>query len=53
MTEERIVIEYKKNDGGIPMPTKVAIKRDGKGYLEAEVLEMKLLEKLADSEFAK
>jgi hypothetical protein len=51
--EERIVLEYKKGDDGIPMPKKVLIKHDGKNFLEAEVLEAKLLEKLDDSEFKK
>ena len=51
--EERIVLEYQKGDDGIPMPKKVLIKHDGKTFLEAEVLEAKLLEKLDDSEFKK
>jgi len=51
--EERIVLEYEKNAAGIPIPKNVVVKRDGKNYLEAEVLETKQLEKLDDSEFAK
>lgn len=51
--EERIVLAYEKNADGIPVPKKVAVKRDGKNYLEADVLESKQLEKLDDSEFSK
>lgn len=53
IAEERIVLEYEKNAAGIPMPKKVVVKRDGKNYLEADVVEIKQLEKLDDSEFAK
>jgi len=51
--EERIVLAYEKNADGVPVPKKVAVKRDGKTYLEADVLESKQLEKIDDSEFAK
>lgn len=53
MTEERIVQEYQKSPEGLPAPKKLLIKRDGKDYLSAEVLEMKFLEKLDDAEFQK
>ncbi len=50
ITEERIITEYQKIDG-VPQPKKVLINRDGKKFLEAEVVEMKSYEKLDDSEF--
>ncbi len=53
INEERIITEYSKNKAGIPQPKTVLIKRDGKKFLEAEVLEMNMLEKLDDSEFKK
>ena len=53
MTEERIVQEYQKSPEGLPAPKKLVVKRDGKDYLTAEVLEFKFLEKLDDSEFTK
>jgi hypothetical protein len=53
ITEERIIQEYQKSDAGVPVPKKVVVKRDGKDYLTVDVLEVKMLEKLADSEFTK
>ena len=53
VNEERIVEGYQKGDDGIPLPKKVIVKRDGKKFMEAEVLEAKLLEKLDESEFKK
>lgn len=53
VAEERIIDGYQKNADGIPMPKKVLVKRDGKKFMEAEVQEAKLLEKLDDSEFKK
>lgn len=53
ITEERILQDYEKNTDGIPMPKKVVIQRDGKPYMEAEVIEMKYLEKLDDAVFKK
>jgi hypothetical protein len=53
ITEERIILEYQKNEAGIPLPKKVVVKRDGKDFIVADVLEVKMLEKLNDSEFAK
>jgi hypothetical protein len=50
LTEERIITEYQKVDG-VPEPKKILINRDGKKFLEAEVVEMKLHEKLDDGDF--
>src|SRR5262249_34844046 len=36
INEERVILEYKKNKDGVPLPKKVAVKRDGKAFLEAE-----------------
>jgi hypothetical protein len=52
ITEERIITEYQKVDG-LPAPKKVLVKHDGKMFLEAEVLEVKMLEKLDEGEFKK
>lgn len=52
IVEERVIAEYQKIDG-LPMPKKVIVKHDGKTFLTAEVEEVKLLEKLDDSEFKK
>jgi hypothetical protein len=53
VNEERVVLEYKKSENGIPVAKRVAVRRDGKPYIELEVLESTLLEKLDDSEFKK
>ena len=53
ITEERLPSGYEKNKDGTPVPKKIVIKRDGKQFLEAEVLEAKYFEKLDDSEFKK
>jgi hypothetical protein len=54
ITEERIVLEYgKKSPEGLAMPKKILVKHDGEKFIEAEVLEAKVLEKLDDSEFKK
>lgn len=53
VNEERIITEYGKDKDGVPVPKKVLLKRDGKQFLEAEVLEMTYLEKLDESEFKK
>jgi len=53
VNEERLVLEYKKNADGVPMPKRVAVKHDGKAYLEVEVLEITFLEKIDDGEFKK
>jgi hypothetical protein len=53
ITEERIITEYQKNSDGMPQPKKVLVKHDGKNFIEAEVVEIKLFEKLDESEFKK
>jgi hypothetical protein len=53
ITEERIITEYSKNKVGVPTPKKIIVKHDGKQFLEAEVLEITMLEKIDDSEFKK
>jgi hypothetical protein len=50
ITEERIITEYQKKDG-VPVPKKVSVKHDGEKFIDAEVTEVKMLEKLDDSEF--
>lgn len=52
ITEERIFKEYEKKDG-IPLPKKHLVKQDGKTFLESEVLEMKYLKTIDESEFKK
>jgi len=51
-TEERIVTEYHEVKGR-KIGKKVQVKRDGKDFLKAEVLEANLLDQIDDSEFAK
>ena len=53
MSEERIVTEYGKNKDGVPVPKTVLVKRDGKKLLEAEILEVEMLESIDDGEFTK
>jgi hypothetical protein len=48
--EERIVQEYVKVDE-LPVPKRILVNRDGKKFLEAEILEMKFLEKIDENEF--
>lgn len=52
VTEERIITEYQEK-AGRKVPKKVEVLRDGKGYLEAEVAEYDVSEKVDDSEFTK
>lgn len=52
VAEERIIQEYQEIDG-LKVAKKVLINRDGKKYLEAEVLEVKATDKIDDNEFAK
>jgi hypothetical protein len=52
VTEERIITEYQEAEGR-KVAKKVEVLRDGKAFLEAEVTEVKVLEKVDDSEFAK
>lgn len=51
VTEERILTEYQMLDG-VPVPSKIEIIRDGKHFMDAEVVEARFLEKIDDSEFA-
>jgi hypothetical protein len=51
-TEERIITEYQEKDG-VKFPKKAVINRDGKKFIELEVLEIKTRDKFEDSEFAK
>jgi hypothetical protein len=52
MTQENLYSDYQEIDG-IPNASKVTILRDGKKYVEAEATELKRVEKLDDSVFAK
>jgi hypothetical protein len=51
VTEERIITEYQEVQGR-KTAKKIEVLRDGKAFMEAEVTELKILEKLDDSEFA-
>jgi hypothetical protein len=51
-TEERIVTEYQEKDG-VKIPKKAVVNRDGKKFIDVEVLETKTRDKFDDSEFAK
>jgi len=51
-TEERIVTDYQEKDGR-KIPKKAVVNRDGKKFIEAEVVETKTHDKFPDSEFAK
>jgi hypothetical protein len=50
VTEERIITEYQEVEGR-KVAKKVEVLRDGKAFMEVEVMEMKILEKVDDSEF--
>ena len=51
VNEERFYSDY--NDKGLKQPKKMTIKRDGKTYMEAEILELKVDQKFDDSSFEK
>ncbi|HEV3437668.1 MAG TPA: hypothetical protein VG122_09935 [Gemmata sp.] len=53
INEERIIAEYGKNKDGLPIPKKVIVKHDSKTFLEIELSDVQLLEKLEDSDFKK
>jgi hypothetical protein len=53
INEERIITEYGKGKDGLPAPKTALLKREGKKFLELEILEYTSLEKLDDSEFKK
>jgi outer membrane lipoprotein-sorting protein len=50
--EEKYYGDY-KDAGGVKVPHKLTIKRDGKVYIESEVTDYKTAEKIDDSQFAK
>jgi hypothetical protein len=52
VAEERILQEYKKQDGQM-QPSRIIINRDGKKFIEMEISEIKLVDKLDDSVFTK
>jgi len=52
VTEERIIKEYQEVDG-LKLGKKVLVNRDGKKLMDLEVTEVKFLDKVDDSEFAK
>jgi hypothetical protein len=52
VTEERIITQY-QDVKDRKVAKKVEVKRDGKPFIEAEVTEVEILEKVEDSEFAK
>lgn len=52
VNEERIITEYQDVDG-LKMAKKVSVLHDGKMFVEAEVEEVKLVDNIDDSEFAK
>jgi len=52
VAEERIITEYQEIDK-VQVAKKVTINRDGKKFMEAESLEVKMLEKIGDEEFNK
>ncbi len=49
-TQTNYYTDYKKFNG-IPQPTKIRIERDGKKFVETEISNLQILEKLPDSEF--
>ncbi len=54
ITEERIFAEYlKEKKDDLAVPKTILVKRDGKDFLKADVVEMKYLEPVDDSEFEK
>ena len=50
--EERIIGEYQDIEGQ-KVPKKIVVNHDGKKFMEAEVTEMKFLDKVDDSQFEK
>jgi len=52
VTEERIITEY-QDAAGRKVARKIEILRDGKVFMEAEVTEVKVVEKVDDNEFTK
>ena len=52
VNEERIIKSYMEVDG-LKVPKKVVVNRDGKKFMEVEVLETKMLESVDKGEFVK
>jgi hypothetical protein len=52
MNEERIFLEYMDKDG-LKEPKKLLVNRDGKKFIDAEVLEVKYLDTIDDTQFSK
>lgn len=52
INEERIITEYQDKDG-MKVPKKAIVNRDGKKYLEVEVVEVKFLNDIDDTQFSK
>lgn len=50
--EERIILEFMEVDG-VKVPKKVLVNRDGNKFIEAEVQEVKYLDKVEDNTFKK
>jgi hypothetical protein len=51
-SEERIITEYQTVEG-MPAAKKVVVNRDGKKFMDVDVLEVKYLESVDENEFAK
>jgi hypothetical protein len=52
LNEERIFLEYSDHDG-MKEPKRLQVNRDGKKYIEGEVLEVKYLDDIDDTQFSK
>jgi hypothetical protein len=52
VTEERFITEY-QDVADRKVAKKIEVLRDGKVFIEAEVIDVQILPKLDDSEFAK
>ena len=52
VNEERIITEYQDKDG-LKEPKKAVVNRDGKKYIDVEVLEVKYLDDIDDTQFSK
>jgi hypothetical protein len=52
VAEERILQDYKKVDG-LMQPSRIVLNRDGKKFVDMEITEIKYVDKLDDSVFAK
>ena len=52
VNEERIITEYQDKDG-LKEPKKAVVNRDGKKYIDVEVVEVKYLDPIDDTQFSK